>query len=75
MSNQTMEYKVVDVNEMKDKVEETGGKVGFFFDPFGAENWEIALNAFAREGWIVVTSYVQEMENSNTPFFLLGRPV
>jgi len=70
-----MEYKVIDIQTVRGKVEETGGKVGFFSNPIDPEDWETALNAYAREGWTVVTSHVWNAENSNEVIVILGRPI
>ena len=75
MSNQTMEYKIIDIQTMREKVEESGGKVGFFSNPIDPGDWETALNAYAREGWTVVTSHAWNAENSNEVIVILGRPI
>ena len=74
MSNQTMAYKVADIKTMREKVEKAGENVGFFSDPTDPDDWETALNAYAREGWTVVTSHVWNAENSNDIIIILGRP-
>ena len=76
MADQTMEYKVIDFQAMKEKVEETGGKVGFFSQLLDPEIWDTALNAYAREGWTVVTSVNASFgDNGGEIIVILGRPI
>ena len=71
MADQTMEYKV-DFQAMKEKVEETGGKVGFFSQLLDPEIWDTALNAYAREGWTVVTSVNASFGDNGGGIVILG---
>ena len=71
-----MEYEVLNLEKIKDKVEEAGGKIGWLVDPNDPELWGGALNAYAREGWIVITSYVwTQPDSSGEITVILGRPV
>jgi|TARA_B100001741_G_scaffold313502_1_gene319986 hypothetical protein len=76
MSEQTMEYEVLNLTKIKAKVEEAGGKVGWLVDPDDPELWGVGLNAYALEGWTVVSSYVRnESDGSGEVTVILGRPV
>tara|TARA_B100000686_G_C16670167_1_gene905968 strand:+ start:148 stop:360 length:213 start_codon:yes stop_codon:yes gene_type:complete len=70
-----MEYKVIDLQAMREKVKEAGEKVGFFSNPTDPDSWETTLNAYAREGWTVITSHVWNTENNDDIIIILGRPI
>ena len=76
MNEQTMEYEVLNLEKIKDKVEEAGGKVGWLVDPNDPELLGTALNAYAQEGWFLISSYVwTHAESSGEITVILGRPV
>ena len=61
---------------MKGKVEETGGKIGFFSQLLDSEIWEITLNACAQEGWTVATSINENFgDNGGEIIVSLGRSI
>ncbi len=71
-----MEYEVLTKEKIKDKIEEAGGKIGWLVGQNDPELWGGALNAYAREGWVVITSYVLSKGDSGGEItVILGRPV
>ena len=74
MADQTMEYKIINQERMQEKVKETGGKITSLSHPRDPKLWEHALNAFAREGWTVVSSDIAD-DGGYLGFIILGRPI
>ena len=78
MSDELMEYKVLNAEIVRETFKELGGKTGFFHNPMDPESWESVLNAYARESWKVISSngYVYPGENATSDLIvILGRTV
>tara|TARA_B100000902_G_scaffold145094_1_gene142344 strand:- start:331 stop:567 length:237 start_codon:yes stop_codon:yes gene_type:complete len=78
MSEELMEYKVLNAEIVRETFKELGGKTGFFHNPMDPDSWESVLNAHAQEGWKVISSngYVYPGENGSSDLIvILGRTI